>query len=117
MLKMRGAGNVTRVHLQKNGEDFIVLVENADTLSKWKKDSSTPLVDVVDGFDVFTTRKHGAQGVLEKPSNGTLEDAFGTTKTDDIIPVILREGSVQTSSSAARESSTNDSIGSMANHR
>ncbi|KAK6338961.1 hypothetical protein TWF696_009759 [Orbilia brochopaga] len=114
---MRGADKVTKVYLQKNGEDFIVLVENAENLQKWKKDTSIPLVDVVNGFNVFTTRKHGAQGVLDSASKSTLEDAFGTSKTDDVIQIILREGQMQTSGTSARESSTNDSIGSMANHR
>ncbi|KAF3924285.1 hypothetical protein ABW21_db0206266 [Orbilia brochopaga] len=94
---MRGGDKVTKVYLQKGGEDFIVMVESHDMLQKWKKDSSTPLIDVVDGFSVFTTHKHGAQGVLDSASKSTLEDAFGTSNTDDVIQIILREGQVQTS--------------------
>jgi len=114
---MRGGTQVNKVFLSKGGDDFIVLVENAENLRKWKKDSSISLTDVVDGFKIFTTNKHGAQGVLDTPSKSTLEGAFGTKNEDEIIKTILLEGQLQSSSAATRESSTNDSIGSMANHR
>jgi len=114
---MRGVDQVNKVFLSKGGEDFIVLVENAETLKKWKKDTSIPLIDVVNGFKIFTTHKQGAQGVLDSASKATLEDAFGTSNVDDAIKAILREGQLQTSGAQARESSTNDTIGSMGNHR
>ncbi|KAK6522558.1 hypothetical protein TWF281_001998 [Arthrobotrys megalospora] len=115
---MRGAEKVNKVYLQKGGEDFVVLVEDKEALSKWKKDTTVPLTDVVDGFKVFTTHRQGAQGVLDSASNAILDSSFGTHKVDDIIPVILREGQLQvTGGSQDRFASTNDSKGSMANHR
>ncbi|EWC43459.1 hypothetical protein DRE_07569 [Drechslerella stenobrocha 248] len=114
---MRGGDNVTKVYLKKGGEDFIVLIEDAATLTKWKSDSSIPLTQVVNGFKVFTTRKQGAQGILDSASKSTMEGAFGTSNEDEVIKTILKEGQLQTSSSASRESSTNDSIGSMGSHR
>ncbi|KAF3939818.1 hypothetical protein ABW19_dt0203435 [Dactylella cylindrospora] len=114
---MRGGDQVNKVFLSKGGEDFIVLVENSDIYNKWKKDSSIPLTDVVNGFKIFTTHKQGAQGVLDSASKSTLEGAFGTKNEDDVIKAILTEGQLQTTTSATREGSTNDSMGSMANHR
>ncbi|KAF3205859.1 hypothetical protein TWF106_001013 [Orbilia oligospora] len=111
---MRGADKVSKVYLQKNNEDFIVLVEDKESLNKWKGDSSVPLTDVINGFKVFTTHRQGAQGVLDSASNAILDASFGTHKVDDIIPVILREGQLQvTSGGQDRGSSTNDSKGSM----
>jgi len=114
---MRGAANVHKVYLQKGGEDFIVLVGDTKLLDQWQSDSSIPLVQVVDGFKVFTTHKQGAQGILDSASKSTLEGAFGTSNADEVIKAILTEGKLQTSGSQARESSTNDTMGSMVNHR
>ena len=76
-------------------------------MKKYRKDSSVPLVDVVDSFDIFVTHKHGAQGVLDRASNSQIENEFGSyddpafppangrTKVEDAIEKILKEGSVQ----------------------
>jgi len=112
-----GTGHVNKVHLQKGGEDFVVIVEDRDALENWKKDSSIPLAQVVDAFKVYTTHGHGPQGIMDSASKSTLEGAFGTSKEDDVIITILREGKMQATSTSAHESSTNDSKGSMANHR
>ncbi|KAK6340419.1 hypothetical protein TWF730_002177 [Orbilia blumenaviensis] len=115
---MRGAEKVNKVYLQRGGEDFIVLVEDKDNLDKWKTDTTISLTDVVNGFKIFTTHRQGAQGVLDSASNAILDASFGTHKVDDIIPIILREGQLQvTGGGHDRGSSTNDSKGSMANHR
>jgi ribosome maturation protein Sdo1 len=58
--------------------DFVVIVTSADAVTKYRKDPSTALVDVVDSFDIFVTHKHGAQGVLDRASNGQIENEFGT---------------------------------------
>ena len=55
-----------------------MIVASADAVAKYRKDSSTPLVDVVDSFDVFVTNKHGSQGVLNRASGGQIENEFGT---------------------------------------
>jgi len=115
--KMGGDRKLTKVFLSKNDQDFIIIIADSDTLSRWKKDKSVPLTQVVDSFQVFTTHKHGAQGVLDKASKAVLDAAFGTSNEDDIIKIILQDGQVQATSARANESSTNDSKGSMANHR
>ncbi|EPS41400.1 hypothetical protein H072_4702 [Dactylellina haptotyla CBS 200.50] len=114
---MRGGNNVHKVHLKKGENDFIVLVEDTDSFKKWKDDSSVPLAQVVDGFTIYTTHKHGAQGVMDSASKAILDSSFGKCSEDEIISTILREGTLQTTTSQTRFGSTNDSIGSMANHR
>ena len=114
---MRGAATINKVYLKKDGQDFIVLVEDKKSLEEWKGDSSVPLARVVDGFKVFTTHGQGVQGVMDTASKSMLEGAFGTSKEDDVIATILKEGQLQSTSASARESSTNDSIGSMGSHR
>jgi len=114
---MRGAQGINKVHLNRDGEDFIVLVESGDTLSKWKNDSSVPLAQVVDGFKVFTTHSQGPQGIMDSASKASLDSAFGTHNEDEVIKTILMEGQLQKTTAQERGGSTNDSIGSMANHR
>ena len=58
--------------------DFVVIVDSAEAVAKYRKDSSTPLIDVVDSFDIFVTNKHGSQGVLDRASKGQLENEFET---------------------------------------
>lgn len=52
---MSKQNNINKVHLNKGGEDFVVLVESGEELNRWKSDSSIPLAQVVDGFKIFTT--------------------------------------------------------------
>lgn len=42
-------------------------------------------------------RRHGAQGLLDGASKGTLESEFGTHKEDDVMVKILERGEYQTS--------------------
>jgi len=88
--------------------DFIVLVDSLDALAKWKKDTSTPLVDVVDSFDIFVTNKHGSQGVMDRASHGQLENEFGSKKPEDAIEKILKEGKVEQTKMGQKYGSTND---------
>lgn len=53
----RGNGPVTKCHYSGNSEDFIVFVESAEDVEKWKKDSSIPLAQVVDSFKIMITHK------------------------------------------------------------
>jgi ribosome maturation protein Sdo1 len=55
-----------------------VLVTSAEAVEKFRKDESTPLVDVLDSYDVFVTGKHGSQGVLARASKGQIENEFST---------------------------------------
>jgi ribosome maturation protein Sdo1 len=75
-------------------------------VEKYRKDSSTPLVEVVDSYDIFVTHKHGAQGVLDRASHSQLENEFGSydrmervaddrSKPEVAIEKILKEGQIQ----------------------
>jgi ribosome maturation protein Sdo1 len=90
-----------------------VIVASGDAVSKYRKDSSTPLVDVVDSFDIFVTNKHGSQGVLNRASAGQIENEFGTypanvrvaderTKNEEALETILKEGKVEQTKAAPK---------------
>ncbi|KAK3629566.1 hypothetical protein LTR56_000697 [Elasticomyces elasticus] len=101
-VKMHKKGGVTKVHYKGKGgekssdhpEDFIVFVDSADELREWKKDSTKPLVEVVNSFDVFVTGKHGNQGEMNRASKGQLEAEFGTSRDDDVMKIILQQGNI-----------------------
>jgi ribosome maturation protein Sdo1 len=56
-----------------------VIVDSQEAVTKYRKDSSIPLVNVVNSFDVFVTNKHGPQGVLDRASKSQLENEFNTS--------------------------------------
>jgi len=53
----RGNDQQTKVHYKGTDDDFIIFVESAEAVENWKKDSSIPLAQVVDGWKVFVTHK------------------------------------------------------------
>lgn len=54
---MRGNDAQIKCHYQGNEDDFIILVDSAQAVQDWKKDSSIPLAQVVSGWKVFVTHK------------------------------------------------------------
>lgn len=58
--------------LRGEKESFIVVVESESAVAEWKKDSSIPLTQVVDAFQVYIGQ--GAQGILDRPSKQQLEN-------------------------------------------
>ena len=50
---VRGHDSVTKVHYKGEHEDFIVIVESASAVHEWRKDKSTPMAQVVDGYKIF----------------------------------------------------------------
>jgi hypothetical protein len=54
----------------------VVLAESAEAVTKYRKDPSIPLIEVVSSFEVFVTGKHGAQGVMQRASQSQLENEF-----------------------------------------
>jgi len=54
---MRGNEAQHKVHFKGKNDDFIVFVDSAQAVRDWKKDSSTPLAQVVSGWKVFVTHK------------------------------------------------------------
>jgi len=112
----RGNAAQTKVFHQGKEEDFIVFVDSPEDLEAWKKDRSIPLAQVVSGFKIMVSHKHGAQGVMDGASKSTLENEFGTSNDDECIIKILETGQVQTTQTHERTGTRNDSKGSAAGH-
>ena len=53
----RGNTAQTKVLFKGKDEDFIIFVDNAAAVKKWKGDRSIPLAQVVSGFKIFVTHK------------------------------------------------------------
>ncbi|MCJ1311061.1 hypothetical protein MMC25_004731 [Agyrium rufum] len=112
----RGNAGQTKVHFQGKDEDFIILVDDAQAVRDWVKDRTVPLAQVVSGFKIFITHKHGAQGVLDTASKATLENEFGTSNDEDCIIKILENGTVQETENSERQGPKNDSMGGRVAH-
>ncbi|KAK9625890.1 hypothetical protein V6Z98_005956 [Aspergillus fumigatus] len=93
---MRAKEPSSKVFYKGNSDDFIVFVDDPAALKNWKNDRSIPLSDVVNGFKIFVTHRHGSQGVLDGASNASLDNEFGTHNIDDCIVKILERGTFQT---------------------
>jgi len=103
----RADNDVVKVHFKGKEDDFVIIADSQDAVKKWKSDKSTPLVDVVNSFDVFVTHKHGVQGALDRASKSVLENEFGSSKEDDVVKQILEKGDVQETKGSARQGQTN----------
>ncbi|KAK9472161.1 ribosome maturation protein [Dipodascopsis tothii] len=102
----------SRVIYKGEADDFIVIISSPEEYQKFKKDSSVPLVDVVDSFKVFTTDRHGSQGLLNEASNLSLENEFGSSKDVDVVSKILRSGNFLSPNPKDKSyNSRNDSMG------
>jgi len=108
----RGDVNHVKVHYKGNDEDFLVFLDSVDDYQRWLSDKSVPLAQVVSSFKVFTTHKHGAQGLLEGASKAMLENEFGTSKDDEAVFKILEKGNLQEFEMMERQGRKNDSNGS-----
>ena len=53
----RGNAGQSKVHFQGKDEDFVVFVDDSESLQNWIKDRSIPLAQVVSGFKIFITHK------------------------------------------------------------
>ena len=53
----RGNASQIKVHHKGKDDDFIVFVDSAQAVRDWKKDSSVPLAQVVNGWKIFVTHK------------------------------------------------------------
>lgn len=58
----RGNASQSKVHYQGKEDDFVIMVDDAQSVKKWKEDRSIPLAQVVSGFKIFVTHKY--QGLL-----------------------------------------------------
>ncbi|KAJ5296113.1 hypothetical protein PENANT_c021G00732 [Penicillium antarcticum] len=112
----RGNETASKIFYKGKSEDFIVFVDDLEILQKWKNDRSIALVDVLNGWKIFVTHSHGAQGVLDTASKNMLQNEFGTDNEDVCMVKILEGGEYQASSAREREGGKNDSKGPMIGH-
>ncbi|KAJ5769822.1 uncharacterized protein N7511_001873 [Penicillium nucicola] len=112
----RGNDTASKIFYKGKSEDFIVFVDDLEILQKWKNDRSIALVDVLNGWKIFVTHSHGAQGVLDTASKNMLQNEFGTDNEDACMVKILEGGEFQATSAREREGAKNDSKGSMVGH-
>lgn len=54
----RGNTPQVKVHYAGKDEDFIIFVDDVQSVQKWKDDRSIPLAQVVSGFKIFVTHKY-----------------------------------------------------------
>ncbi|KAJ9485929.1 hypothetical protein VN97_g7412 [Penicillium thymicola] len=108
----RGNETTNKIFYKGSSDDFIVFVDDLEILQKWKSDRSVSLSDVLNGWKIFVTHSHGAQGVLDTASQSALQNEFGTTKDDECMVKILEGGEYQATTAREREGGKNDSNGS-----
>ncbi len=53
----RGNAAQSKVHYQGKEDDFVIMVDDIESVKKWKSDRSIPLAQVVSGFKIFVTHK------------------------------------------------------------
>jgi FKBP-type peptidyl-prolyl cis-trans isomerase len=53
----RGDAEQVKVHYKGEHDDYVIFVESAEAVQNWKKDSSIPLAQVVNGWKIFCTHK------------------------------------------------------------
>ncbi|MCJ1453836.1 hypothetical protein MMC28_004185 [Mycoblastus sanguinarius] len=112
----RGNASQSKVHYQGKEDDFVILVDDIESVQKWKDDRSIPLAQVVSGFKIFITHKHGAQNAHDSASKSTLENEFGTSNEDECMIKILEKGDLQATETGERQGPKNDSNGPRVAH-
>ncbi|KAB2580869.1 putative rna binding protein [Lasiodiplodia theobromae] len=112
----RGEAIQTKVHYKGKEDDFVIFVDSEKAVQDWKQDSSVPLAQVVNGWKVFVTHKHGNQGILDTASNAVLDNEFGTHADEDVVKQILEKGDIQSVEEKGRSGDTNLSKGSLQAH-
>ncbi|KAJ5087014.1 RNA binding protein [Penicillium alfredii] len=101
----------SKIFYKGRSDDFIVFVDDLEILHKWKNDRSIPLSEVLNGWKIFVTHSHGAQGVLDTASKASLNNEFGTNNEDECMIKILEGGEYQNYTQREREGGKNDSNG------
>jgi len=77
-------------------DEFTVIVNPVEYKKYVGGETSIPLVQVVDSFEIFFSNQ-GSQGILGRPSKQQLENVFQTSKDVDIVQFILENGVLQSS--------------------
>ncbi|KAL0086103.1 ribosome maturation protein [Phycomyces blakesleeanus] len=80
-----------KVIYKSDGDEFFVVAVPGMT-SKWRKDKTIPLIDVVQSFEVLMTPNGTSSGEAIRPSKGVLESAFNTNNVDIVVRTIVENG-------------------------
>ncbi|ORY66429.1 shwachman-Bodian-diamond syndrome protein [Pseudomassariella vexata] len=104
----KGQAIQTKIHYQGKEDDFVIFVDDVETMKKWKEDKSVPMVQFISAFKIFVTHKQGAQGQMDGASKATLENEFGTSIDEEVIKQILEKGSSQETEFPERQGPKND---------
>jgi len=102
---------MTRVHYKGKNDDFFVFLDSVEDFKKWLTDSSVPLAQVVNTFQIFCTHRHGNQGLYDHASNADLDNEFGTHVDVEVIEKILRQGTLTEGHMVERNGNRNDANG------
>ena len=54
----RGNAPQSKVHYRGKEDDFVIYIEDIESVQKWKGDRSIPLAQVVSGFKIYITHKY-----------------------------------------------------------
>ncbi|ESK95054.1 duf1960 family protein [Moniliophthora roreri MCA 2997] len=93
-------------------DEYIIIV-NPEEYNKWKDgDTTIPLADVVDSFQIFHSNQ-GNQGILRHASKQQLENEFGSSKDIDVVQKMLERGKSQPGKISTFTFQTNAVRGSM----
>jgi ribosome maturation protein Sdo1 len=112
----RGNDQVTKVYYKGQTDDFLIFVDDVEAARKWKNDRTIPLAQVLSGWGIFITHRHGAQGVLDTASKSSLANEFGTHQEEEVVRKILENGEVQEATNRERQGDRNQSNGPLGVH-
>ncbi|KXN72291.1 FYSH domain-containing protein [Conidiobolus coronatus NRRL 28638] len=80
------------VYKSDESKDLFVYVEDTELLNKWKHDSTIPLAQVVQAFEIYETENGSHTGKATAASKSTISNALGTDDLDKAIKKIITEG-------------------------
>ncbi|EFE33604.1 uncharacterized protein ARB_07549 [Trichophyton benhamiae CBS 112371] len=106
----RGNVGVYKVFYKGETDDFVVYVDDVASVKQWRKDKTVPLAQVVSGWKIFITHRHGAQGIHDGASKATLSNEFGTSDEVECITKILEKGDLQESEEPLIEGTASEDI-------
>lgn len=91
---------------------FAMMV-HSDVLKKFRKDSTVPLVDVFDSFQIFKFEKPGKEGKLVKPSAAEMKEAFSTTNDVAIGEFMVKNGSLHGAPHTEHQAASGNDLGGL----
>jgi len=92
------------------------MMVNSEEYQKYKKGETTiPIAEVLDSFDVFRFDGKGKEGIMSRPSSSQLKDAFGSTNDMAIAEFFLKNGEIHGSMPRADARKNGEEMGTFKN--